>query len=289
MPAASLLTLLDDITLILDDVWIMTKMSASKTAGVLGDDLALNAEQAIGLHPDRELPVIYSVAKGSAKNKALLIPAALLLRTAAPWLVQPLLMAGGLFLCYEGVEKLLHKVGSHHEPMTHSQPEDERIRGAVRTDFILSAEILAITLGVVAEQSFWTVLLVLLTISILMTIGVYGIVAAIVKLDDLGLHLQSATQPWKKKLGMLVLAGAPRLLQLLSWLGTLAIFCVGGGIIAHGIPALHHHVEHLATPLALLAEGATGLVMGSLAMLVVTTAKRLRPGKTAEQDSSPIS
>ena len=291
MPVGSLLTLLDDLTVILDDVWIMTKLSAKKTAGVLGDDLALNAEQAVGLSPERELPVVLAVAMGSAKNKAILIPIALLLRAFAPWLIQPLLMVGGLFLCYEGAEKLLHRFthAPTHEPGQEPKAEDKvaggpwekaKIAGAVRTDLILSAEIIALTLGLVAQLDMTRVLLVLLFISALMTVGVYGLVGLIVKLDDIGLALQSRRRAWQRRLGRLILATAPRMLSLISWLGTLAIFCVGGGIVVHGVPALHHFVEDLNALLALLAEGVTGLVAGFLVFGVVQTVARLR-GQTS--------
>jgi predicted DNA repair protein MutK len=276
MPAASLLTLIDDITIILDDVWVMTKLSAKKTAGVLGDDLALNAEQAVGLHPERELPVIFAVAQGSARNKMILIPAALALRSLAPWLIQPLLMLGGLFLCFEGMEKLLHKfVPSHTPQAAQSQSEEEKIAGAVRTDFVLSAEILALTLGVAAELDLLRVFLVLVAISILMTVGVYGLVALIVKLDDIGLAFKNRPQAWKRSLGMAILAAAPRFLALISWLGTIAIFCVGGGILAHGIAPLHPILERFAGWQVLLAEGGVGLVAGFLAVGVVGVLRRL--------------
>ncbi len=277
MPAASLLTLLDDLTAIMDDVWIMTKLSAKKTAGVLGDDLALNAEQAVGLSPERELPVILAVAKGSLKNKAMLIPGALLLRGLAPWLIQPVLMAGGLFLCYEGVEKLVHRFS--HQPSPGQAPsthEAEKIAGAVRTDLILSAEIIVLTLGLVAHMDFVRVLSVLVVIGLLMTVGVYGLVALIVKLDDIGLALQKRSRAWLRALGRLILVTAPRLLALISWLGTVAIFCVGGGILVHGIEPLHHRVEELNAVPGLLAEGVTGLLAGAMALAVVKLLGALR-------------
>ena len=277
MPAGSLLTLLDDLTAIMDDVWIMTKLSAKKTAGVLGDDLALNAEQAVGLSPERELPMIFAVAKGSLKNKALLIPGALLLRAFVPGLIQPVLMAGGLFLCYEGVEKLIHRFS--HQPQAGAPAtvdEEEKIAGAIRTDLILSAEIIVLTLGLVAHLDFVRVLSVLVAIGLLMTVGVYGLVALIVKLDDLGLALQKRSRAWLRQLGRLILATAPRLLALISWLGTVAIFCVGGGILVHGLAPLHHWVEELNPVLGLLAEGVTGLLAGAVTLGVVKLISRLR-------------
>lgn len=272
--------MLDDMTALLDDVWIMTKLSARKTAGVLGDDLALNAEQAVGLRPEREIPVILAVAKGSLKNKAMLIPLALLLRALAPWLIQPLLMVGGLFLCYEGVEKLLHRFthqSASHEPKT--VDEGEKIAGAVRTDLILSAEIIALTLGLVAQLDFVRVLLVLALISLLMTLGVYGLVALIVKLDDLGLALQASSRAWRRWFGRMILAGAPRMLALISWLGTVAIFCVGGGILVHGLAPLHHYVEQLNAAQALLAEGLTGILAGAVVLAAAKIGGRLLKGK----------
>jgi len=276
MPAATLLTLIDDITVILDDVWIMTQLSAKKTAGVLGDDLALNAEQVVGLAPERELPVILAVARGSAKNKALLIPLALLLRALAPRLIQPLLMLGGLYLCYEGIEKLLHRKESKSQA---SVDEASKIAGAVRTDLILSAEIIALTLGLVAHLDFMRVLLVLLAISLLMTVGVYGLVGLIVKLDDLGLALQKRPRLWQRQLGRLILATAPKMLGLISWLGTLAIFCVGGGIVAHGL----HLTGNLSTVQTLLAEGLVGLLAGGLVTIGVKLLGRLRPQVEGQQ------
>lgn len=285
MPAASLLTLLDDMTAILDDVWIMTKLSAKKTAGVLGDDLALNAEQAVGLSPERELPVILAVARGSLKNKALLIPVALLLRTLAPWLIQPILMAGGLFLCYEGAEKLVHRSGHKKEEKAPQVDEQGKIAGAVRTDLILSAEIIALTLGLVAQLDFLRVLLVLVLISLLMTVGVYGLVGLIVKLDDIGLALQQRSRAWVRKVGRLILATAPRMLSTISWLGTVAIFCVGGGILVHGVAPLHHAVEKMNALWGLLAEGLIGLVAGFVTLALVKLWGRLR-GSQPEPDSS---
>ena len=284
MPAGSLLTLLDDITVILDDVWLMTKVSAHKTAGVLGDDLALNAEQAVGLSPDRELPVIWAIARGSWRNKLILVPLALLLRVVAPGSIQPLLMAGGLFLCFEGIEKLVHKFAHSTTPQSiESLPEKERVAGAVRTDFILSAEIIALTLGVTAGMDLLRAFLVLLAISVAMTVGVYGLVALIVKLDDLGLALQQRSASWQRALGRIILAGAPRFLSLISWLGTVAIFCVGGGILVHGVPALHHLLESLRGISALLAEALVGVVAGTGAFLVVGAFRRA----TAQRDPLP--
>ncbi|WP_106476405.1 DUF808 domain-containing protein [Phytohalomonas tamaricis] len=262
MAGASLLTLIDDISTILDDVSLMTKMAAKKTTGVLGDDLALNAQQVTGVKADRELPVVWAVAKGSFLNKLILVPTALVISAFAPWLVTPLLMLGGAFLCYEGFEKLAHKFlhrgetdkdkhAEHAQAMADSDVdvtalEKEKIKGAVRTDFILSAEIIAITLGTVAGASMTQQIIVMATIAILMTIGVYGLVAGIVKLDDLGLYLSNKTAAAARAIGNGIVSAAPYLMKSLSIIGTVAMFMVGGGILTHGVPFLHHSVESFA-------------------------------------------
>jgi predicted DNA repair protein MutK len=284
MAGASLLALLDDITLLLDDVSVMTKVAARKTAGVLGDDLAVNAEKVTGVAADRELPVVYAVFKGSLLNKAVLVPAALVIATLAPWLITPLLIAGGLFLCFEGFEKVWHHLS--HSARERAELRQERlqvleapgvdiltierdkVRGAIRTDFILSAEIIVITLGIVGDASLVVRASVLAFIAITMTIGVYGLVAAIVKIDDLGLKLvqvesSPALTAVANTVGRGLLAFAPRLMQILTVLGTLAMFLVGGGIIVHGIPWAHHTLDHLLHLLGMSA-GESGL----LSMLV---------------------
>lgn len=254
--ASSLLLLLDDIATVLDDVAVMSKMAAKKTAGVLGDDLALNAQQVSGVRSERELPVVWRVAKGSFVNKLILVPLALLISVVAPWLINPLLVVGGLFLCYEGVEKVLHSL---HKKKTKTAEETqqeliktetdlatfetEKIKGAVRTDFILSAEIIVISLGTVATAAFGVKVTVLSIIAIAMTIGVYGLVAFIVKIDDIGLHLSEQASNLKQSVGRGLLAFAPILMKILSIVGTLAMFLVGGGIINHAIPLVHHFTE----------------------------------------------
>ena len=305
MAGASLLALLDDIVVLLDDVSIMTKVAAKKTAGVLGDDLAVNAEKVTGVPAHRELPVVFAVFRGSLLNKAILVPAALLIAALAPWLISPLLMAGGLFLCYEGSEKLWHALSrpraqreaeAEHlrdtvaardfDPMVQ---EKRKIRGAIRTDFILSAEIIVITLGIVAESSLVTRATVLVGIALLMTIGVYGLVAAIVKIDDAGLYLVQRGEAGLRLLGRGLLALAPRLMLLLTVLGTLAMFLVGGGILAHGIPLLHHGIEELAAHLAGLPLEALlqvlvpqvlialcGVIAGLLVLAMMALVGRLR-------------
>ena len=284
--------LLDDIASILDDVAVMTKKAASKTAGVLGDDLALNAQQVSGVLSRRELPVVWSVAKGSFVNKLILIPAALALNAFAPWAVLPLLMLGGAYLCFEGVEKLVHlrhkkslETGHDAAGAIHTEPGDEKskIRGAVRTDFVLSAEIIVITLGVVAVKPFFTQALVLSAIGLVMTVGVYGLVACIVKIDDLGLHL-SGRGGVLAVLGRALLVSAPWLMRLLSVAGTAAMFLVGGQILVHGIPPVHHWIEHavagrsgaLKSLIPYLFNGAFGIVAGALVLVLVQPLMKLR-------------
>jgi len=303
--ASSLLALLDDIATVLDDVAILTKVAAKKTAGVLGDDLALNAQQVAGVHADRELPVVWAVAKGSALNKAVLVPLALAISALAPWAVTPLLMVGGAFLCYEGFEKLAHKFlhsaaedETHHAELVRALAdpavdlvalEKEKIKGAVRTDFVLSAEIIAITLGTVAQSSFGTQVAVLVGIAIVMTVGVYGLVAGIVKLDDAGLFLSRRSGAGVfaqavRAVGAGILAAAPHLMKILSVAGTAAMFLVGGGILTHGLPALHHAIESwsqaagaaMGAILAPLADALVGIIAGALVLAVVWAAQRLR-------------
>jgi predicted DNA repair protein MutK len=284
MAAAGLLALLDDIATILDDVAILTKAATRKTAGVLGDDLALNAQQVTGISAHRELPVVWAVAKGSLVNKAILVPAALLISAIAPWAITPLLMIGGAFLCYEGFEKIAHPFlhpkeerQAQHEALAKavSDPaadlvafEKAKIKGAIRTDFILSAEIVVISLGIVAASPLMTRIVVLVLIALLMTVGVYGIVAGIVKLDDAGLHLCRQGGRVRPALGAGLLRLAPWLMKFLSVAGTAAMFLVGGGILVHGVPALHHAVEGAAAKLPAfqgLAEFIGNLLVGVIA------------------------
>ena len=318
MAASSLLVLIDDIATLLDDVALMTKVAARKsvaaaddvaamtqvaarkTAGVLGDDLALNAEQVTGVRADRELPVVWAVAKGSTRNKAILVPAALLISAIAPWAITPLLMLGGLFLCFEGTEKVLHALGwhaeenaKHHEELVRAVTdpqqdmlafERDKIRGAIRTDFILSAEIIVITLGTVAAASFGMQVAVLVGISVLITVGVYGLVAGIVKLDDAGLYLRAQTARWKQVFGLGILRAAPWLMKSLSVLGTAAMFLVGGGILVHGVPVVGHALEAFAAAwgwaapvVSNLGNAAAGLVAGLVVVGALHTFRRLRP------------
>ncbi|KQV60041.1 hypothetical protein ASC95_00745 [Pelomonas sp. Root1217] len=298
--ASSLLVLLDDIATILDDVATMTKVAAKKTAGVLGDDLALNAQQVTGVNADRELPVVWAVAKGSLLNKAILVPAALAISAFAPWAITPLLMLGGAYLCFEGFEKLAHKFlhsteedKAHHEELVKAiaDPqvdmatfERDKVKGAIRTDFILSAEIIVIALGTVASAPLQTQLAVLVAVSIAMTVGVYGFVAGIVKMDDVGLWLSRKPGAAARAVGRFLLAAAPRLMKLLTVLGTAAMFLVGGGILVHGIAPLHHVIAHLAEGQAwvvglVLENGANallGVIAGALVLAVVTAVQKLR-------------
>jgi predicted DNA repair protein MutK len=273
--ATGLLALLDDITSILDDVSAMTKVAAGKTAGVLGDDLALNAQQVAEVRADRELPVVWAVAKGSALNKAILVPMALAISAFAPWLVTPLLMVGGAYLCFEGVEKLVHPWlhGAASDPHAPPPSEDERtkVRAAVRTDFVLSAEIIVITLGTVADRPLATQVGVMIGIAALMTAGVYGLVAGIVRLDDIGLYLSRFSGGARRWLGRAILAMAPYLMRTLSVVGTAAMFLVGGGILTHGFPGAHEAIDHLGEllggvlgPVAVLvANGLAGIIAGA--------------------------
>ena len=317
MASGSLLALIDDIASVLDDVALMSKVAAKKTAGVLGDDLALNAQQVAGVHAERELPVVWAVARGSLRNKAVLVPAALAISAFAGWAITPLLMLGGTFLCYEGCEKLAHTVfhgaaGDPHgapdasaagepaagapaadqavadEPPDLVALEKDKIRGAVRTDFILSAEIIVISLGTVAGAPFGQQVAVLVAIAVLMTLGVYGLVGAIVKLDDAGLYLSRRANGALQLLGAALLAGAPLLMKALSVLGTVAMFMVGGGILMHGVPALHHLVDsaaaaaggvpgigallHVVTPSVI--DALAGLLAGAIALAGVTLVTR---------------
>ena len=302
--ASSLLILLDDIATILDDVAVMSKMAAKKTAGVLGDDLALNAQQVSGVRTDRELPVVWAVAKGSFVNKLILVPAALLISVVAPWLITPLLMIGGLFLCYEGVEKVLHSL-HHKKAKTEEEAsqeltaietdmatfEKDKVKGAIRTDFILSAEIVVISLGTVAAATFSTKVMVLSVIAILMTVGVYGFVAMIVKIDDLGLYLTQQASSFKQSIGRGLLAFAPKLMKTLTFVGTIAMFLVGCGIISHGVPLLHHftegsvdYAEHIPTVGSIvgaltptLINLVIGFVAGLIVLAIVSLIKKVWP------------
>ncbi len=306
--ATSLLALLDDIASVLDDVATLTKVATRKTAGVLGDDLALNAQQVSGMRAERELPVVWAVAKGSLRNKAILVPAALAISAFVPWAIIPLLIVGGLFLCYEGAEKLVHKFlhsgrdDAHRAKLSRALTDPSvdlvalergKIKGAIRTDFILSAEIIVITLGTVAAASLSTRIGVLVGISLLMTVGVYGLVAGIVKLDDGGLALTRSASTSLQSLGRAVLVAAPWLMKTLSIAGTAAMFLVGGGILTHGIPALHRFAEmalHGITGVTamlgtVLYDGLVGILAGLIAVAVVTLVKKWR-GAGAQPSAS---
>ena len=305
MAGTSLLLLIDDITLMLDDVAAMSKLAAKKTAGVLGDDLALNAQQVTGIRAERELPVVWAVAKGSVRNKVILVPAALAISAWLPVAVTPLLMIGGAYLCFEGVEKLAHPLlhgpeedAAHHEALSAALKDEsvdlvaferDKIQGAVRTDFILSAEIVAITLGTVTAAPFTQQVLVLSGVALLVTVGVYGLVAAIVKMDDVGLYLQQRGGAVKAAIGRGLLAAAPVMMKTLSVVGTAAMFLVGGGIVLHGLPGAHEVIHHWAqatgtvpgvgggleaiTPTVL--DGVGGVIVGVVTLALVTLGQRL--------------
>ncbi len=317
MAGSSFFALLDDIASLLDDVATMSKVAVEKTAGVLGDDLALNAKQVTGVDTDRELPVVWAVAKGSLVNKAILVPAALALSAFLPWAVQPLLMFGGLYLCYEGIEKLVHKIlhskreldqdhAKHVQAIADPKVdmvafEKEKVRGAIRTDFVLSAEIIVITLGSVAGKNFATQVGVMIAISLIMTVGVYGLVGAIVKLDDVGFYFSKKSgrgglKRCQRIFGRFLIALAPYLLKFLSFAGTAAMFLVGGHILSKGLPAVHAFVEQMAEHCAsipsvgpllvnvssMLMELLVGMFAGALALLVVLGFKRLIGKKRSE-------
>ncbi len=311
MAGSSLLALIDDIATLLDDVSAMTSVAArktavaaKKTAGVLGDDLALNAEQVSGVRADRELPVVWAVFKGSALNKSIIVPVALLLSAFLPWLITPLLMLGGGFLCYEGFEKVAHKLlhskaedEADHEQLLEAvanpevdmvEFEKQRIKGAIRTDAILSAEIIVIALGTVQDSPLATQAMVLVAIAVLITIGVYGLVAGIVKLDDAGIHLAAQASKTKQAIGRFILRLAPKLMKTLSVLGTAAMFLVGGGIIVHGIPQLADMLHHIYAMVGggafgILAEmgfnGVVGVIAGGIIVGAHSLIKRVLPAK----------
>ena len=301
--ASSLFILLDDIAAVLDDVAVMTKVAAKKTAGVLGDDLALNAQQVSGVNADRELPVVWAVAKGSFINKLILVPSALAISVFMPAAITPLLMLGGAFLCFEGFEKIAHRwlhpqeakaqETEHRKAVANPAVdlvafEKAKVKGAIRTDFILSAEIVVISLGTVAAASFGQQVAVLSSIAMLMTVGVYGLVAGIVKLDDAGLALSKSPSAANRTLGAGLLAVAPKLMKTLSIVGTAAMFMVGGSILSHGIPALHHAAEAAAATASGIPGGGVlittafdalvGVAAGALVVLLVTVGQKLWKG-----------
>ncbi len=304
MAGTSLLALIDDIATILDDISLMTKAATKKTVGVLGDDLALNAQQVTGVKPARELPVVWAVAKGSMVNKAILVPAAVAISYFMPWLVTPLLMLGGGFLCFEGFEKLVHRYLHRQEDDQHKAElrqalttpevdmrsfEKNKIKGAIRTDFILSAEIIAITLGTVTGEPIGMQFLVLAVVAVMITVGVYGLVAGIVKLDDGGLYLSQRDSAIAQKLGRGILWMVPYMMKTLSVLGTIAMFLVGGGIIAHGLPPVYEAIHHLAegvgmVPVSLVSSLITGLfgvAAGAVLVLVITPVQKLLAARRA--------
>lgn len=300
MASLSLLTLLDDITTVLDDVALMSKIAAKKTSAVLGDDLALNAQQVSGVAAEREIPVVLAVAKGSFKNKLVLVPAALLISAFIPRLIKPLLLIGGLYLCFEGIEKVLESLSRPSDESSAAQRrlekisgsieeyEQKKVAGAIRTDFILSAEIIVIALGTVAQQELLVQLVVVSIVAVLMTIGVYGLVAGIVKLDDLGFYLKQKfkSNSWATSIGQGLIVFAPKLMKVLTVVGTLAMFLVGGGIVVHSFPTLQNLIDPIAvepiqktlmnkvTPI--LLSGLVGMAAGLIVVGVVGGAKKLK-------------
>ncbi|MFI9651235.1 DUF808 domain-containing protein [Guyparkeria halopsychrophila] len=305
MAAAGLLTLLDDITVLLDDVAVYSKVAAKNTAGVLGDDLALNAQQVTGVGASRELPVVWAVAKGSFLNKLILVPAALLISAFLPWLITPLLILGGLFLCFEGAEKIAHKLlhspeedEAHRQELRETvadekkdikQAEKGKIRGAIRTDFILSAEIIVIALGAASAAGIWTQAVVVSLVALVATVGVYGLVAGIVRFDDWGLALvkgagEEAWGRFKEALGRGILVAMPTFMRGLSIVGMAAMFLVGGGILVHGLPFLHHLLERFdpgfegaaGLIIPMLFNGVVGLIAGAIVLAGVTGFQRAR-------------
>lgn len=293
MAGSSFFALIDDIASILDDVSLMTKVAAKKTAGVLGDDLALNAQQVSGVNAERELPVVWAVAVGSLKNKAILVPAALAISAFIPWAVTPLLMLGGAFLCFEGFEKLAHQYlpheAAHADHAAAGDSEQDKIKGAIRTDFVLSAEIIAITLGTVAGAPLQQQIIVLVGIALIMTVGVYGVVAGIVKLDDGGLYLLRTGGKLSRRIGRAILVAAPYMMKSLTVIGTVAMFMVGGGILTHGIAPVHHWIADLSASLAgvpavggvlaviapSIIDAVFGVIAGGVVLLMVEAVKRL--------------
>ncbi|MBY8168405.1 DUF808 domain-containing protein [Vibrio fluvialis] len=300
MAGTSLLTLLDDIATVLDDVAVMSKVAAKKTAGVLGDDLALNAQQVSGVAAEREIPVVWAVAKGSFRNKLILVPAALIISSIAPWLIMPLLLLGGLFLCFEGAEKVLEKL-FHSQPKKKPEEameelsqvnveeyEQKKIKGAIRTDFILSAEIIVIALGTVQGKEMLTQIVVVSLIAVIMTAGVYGLVAGIVKLDDLGFYLErkSKGEGLRARLGSALVSFAPKLMKGLTVVGTAAMFLVGGGIVVHNVPVIHHWIEPVLMDLPNLSlvsslvpallNGLIGVVAGLVIVAVMEVVHKVR-------------
>ncbi|WP_410951750.1 DUF808 domain-containing protein [Pseudomonas sp. S1(2024)] len=301
MAGASLLTLMDDVTTLLDDIALMTKTTTQKTAGVLGDDLAVNAQQVTGVRADRELPVVWEVAKGSLKNKALLVPGAMLISTFTPWAITPILLLGGAYLCLEGFEKVAHKYLPHENDQdvhadtkaaagkTPAEIEKMKIKGAIKTDFVLSIEILSIALGTVQGASLLNQFLVLSLVAFLVTVGVYGLVAAIVRLDDVGLYLEKKKSAFAQSFGRKIILSAPILMRVLTVLGTLAMILVGGGILTHSIPLLSdamHLMEHAVTAVPhvgkalgfavpLVAEAVIGFVTGAVVLASLKAASWL--------------
>lgn len=283
--------LLDDIAAVADDVAVMAKAATKKAAGVLGDDLALNAEQVTGINSNRELPVVWAVFKGAMINKLILVPVALLISFFANWLITPLLMIGGAYLCFEGFEKVYQKLFHKEKVLSHQQAhkmaiknkdvdivkfEKDKIKGAIRTDFILSGEIIAIVLSVIGAASILKQIAVLTVVAIGVTVMIYGLVAMIVRMDDVGFWFTRHKNMVSKKLGMIMIQSMPYMMKALSFIGTVAMFLVGGGIIVHGVPVVHHFVQYLMVKSQSfdwitenIANGVVGLIVGATLVAII--------------------
>jgi predicted DNA repair protein MutK len=290
--ASGIFAILDDVATLLDDAAAMSKVAAKKTAGLLGDDLAVNAEKATGFHASRELPVIWAITKGSFLNKVIILPVAFLLSAFVPWLIVPILLIGGAYLCYEGAEKVYEWFVKHEikevaaketgDPKEILQREAVKIKGAIRTDFILSIEIIIVTLGTVIDSSLTIQILVVTLIALLATVGVYSLVALLVRMDDAGRHLIAVSSSMEEGFGArsmrtgggLLVAALPKVIRVLGVIGTLAMLLVGGGMFVHNIDALHHLLEALP---ALLGELIIGLAVGALLLGVLQLIKAVRP------------
>jgi len=289
--ASGIFAILDDIAVLLDDTAVMSKVAAKKTAAILGDDLAVNAEKATGFHASRELPVVWAITKGSLINKIIILPLAFLLSAYLPQFIIPILLIGGAYLCFEGAEKIIEWILPHKEPHIAAKQttdkleilkqEQSKIRSAIRTDFILSIEIIVIALGTVLEQHMLVQIMVVSLIAMVATVGVYGLVAALVRMDDVGLLLieksalmNARSAKLMRASGQLLVAALPKIVRLLGIIGTIAMLLVGGGIYTHNIETLHHWSDFLPS---LLADLGIGFALGSVLFVSLRLIKK--PGK----------
>lgn len=298
--AAGIFAILDDIAVLLDDAAVISKVAAKKTVGVLGDDLAVGAEKASGFSASRELPVLWAITKGSFRNKLIILPLAFLLSAFLPWLIVPILLIGGVYLAFEGAEKVYEYLSgqTHEKPSveTITDPkellaaEEKKIKSAILTDFILSIEIIIIALGTVATQTLPIQIVVVTVIAILATIGVYGLVALLVRMDDAGLHLLERSEEMTggskrlyKMTGELLVAALPKVIKLLSIVGTIAMLLVGGGIFVHHIDAVHHALESMP---GILSELTIGSIIGFIALAIEKAVHALFVSHTDEATAS---